>query len=140
MGRFTRVVAIDVPQHVTQRGNGRRYILGWDADRAVYLNLLRENLGLYGVALIGYCLMSNYVHLVAVPRKADGLADMRLSGSRNPYWVAVSRLERFGQPPAERMQMHTANIRAGSSIHTKSDWLKLPLQMKCHHSHVKKVA
>jgi putative transposase len=74
MGRFTRVVAVDVPHHVTQRGNGRRFILDCDADRGVYLKLLRGNIDLYGVALIGYCLMSNHVHLIAVPRKADGLA------------------------------------------------------------------
>jgi hypothetical protein len=27
LGRFTRVVAVDVPHHVTQRGNGRRFVL-----------------------------------------------------------------------------------------------------------------
>jgi hypothetical protein len=36
MGRFNRVVAADIPHHVTQRGNGRRFILDCDADRAVY--------------------------------------------------------------------------------------------------------
>jgi hypothetical protein len=51
MGRFNRVVAVDVPHHVTQRGNGRRLILECDADRAVYLKLLHENMDLYGVAL-----------------------------------------------------------------------------------------
>jgi REP element-mobilizing transposase RayT len=70
MGRFTRVVAVDVPHHVTQRGNGRRFVLEGDADRAIYLNLLRENIVLYGVALIGYCLMSNHIHLIAIPHKA----------------------------------------------------------------------
>jgi hypothetical protein len=59
MGRFNRVVAADVPHHVTQRGNGRRFVLDCDADRAVYLKLLHENMDLYGVALIGYCLISN---------------------------------------------------------------------------------
>ncbi len=73
MGRFTRVVAVDVPHHVTQRGNGRRFVLERDADRAIYLNLLRENIVLYGVALIGYCLMSNHIHLIAIPHKADFL-------------------------------------------------------------------
>jgi putative transposase len=45
MGRFNRVVAIEVPHHVTQRGNGRRYILDCDADREVYLNSLRGEFG-----------------------------------------------------------------------------------------------
>ena len=59
------MVAVDVQHHVTQRGNARRFVLDCDADRAVYLKLLRENMDLYGVALIGYCLMSNQVHLIA---------------------------------------------------------------------------
>jgi putative transposase len=91
MGRFTRVVAVDVPHHVTQRGNGRRFILDCDADRAVYLKLLREHIDLYGVALIGYCLMSNHVHLIAVPGKADGLAQAlkQTHGRYACYWNAA---------------------------------------------------
>jgi putative transposase len=85
------VVAVEVPHHVTQRGNGRGFILDCDADRAVYLNLLRENIALYGVALIGYCLMSNHVHLIAVPRKADGLAQAlkQTHGRYASYWNAA---------------------------------------------------
>ena len=88
MGRFNRVVAVDVPHHVTQRGNGRRFILDCDADRAVYLKLLQENMDVYGVALIGYCLMSNHVHLIAIPTKADGLAEAlkQIHGRYACYW------------------------------------------------------
>jgi putative transposase len=91
MGRFTRLVAVDVPHHVTQRGNGRRFILDCDADRAVYLNLVRENIDLYGVALIGYCLMSNHVHLIAIPRKADGLTQAlkQIHGRYASHWNAA---------------------------------------------------
>jgi putative transposase len=74
MGRFTRVVAVDVPHRVTQRGNGRRFVLDGDADRTIYLKLLRENIVLYGVALIGYRLMTNHIHLTAIPHRVDGLA------------------------------------------------------------------
>ena len=88
MGRFNRVVAIDVPHHVTQRGNGPHFILDCDADRTVYLKLLREDLSLYGVELIGYCLMSNHVHLIAIPRKSDGLAQAleQTHGRYASYW------------------------------------------------------
>ena len=37
--RLARVIAVDVPHHVTQRGNARRFILDCDADRMAYLNL-----------------------------------------------------------------------------------------------------
>ena len=74
MARFNRVVAVDISHHVTQRRNARRFILDCDADRALYLKLLRENMDVYRAGLIGYCLMSNHIHLVAVPTDADGLA------------------------------------------------------------------
>jgi REP-associated tyrosine transposase len=74
MTRLRRVVAVNVPHHLTQRGNARQYILNRDEDRAVYLKLLRENIEAYNVSLLGYCLMSNHVHLIAVPTLPDGLA------------------------------------------------------------------
>jgi len=74
MACLARVIAVGVPRHITQRGNARRFILQDEADRKVYLDLLRQSTELHGVARIGYCLMSNHVHLVAVPRKADVLA------------------------------------------------------------------
>ena len=59
MVRFARVVAEDVAHHVTQRGNARRYILETEAERSVYLDLLHQGSKRHGVALIGYCLMSD---------------------------------------------------------------------------------
>ena len=62
------------PHHVTQRGNERRDIFYTSADREVYLGLLRKYTKLYGVELLGYCLMTNHVHLVLLPHTAVGLA------------------------------------------------------------------
>ena len=58
---------------MTQRGNGRRFLLESDGERRVYLDLLRENLAANKVQLVGYCLMSNHVHLIVVPQDAEGL-------------------------------------------------------------------
>jgi len=66
MARLARVVAVDVPHHVTQRGNQREYILSSDAERMVYLDLLRQAVQLYPLSLTGYCLMSNHVHLIVL--------------------------------------------------------------------------
>ncbi len=41
MARMARVVVVGIAHHVTQRGNGRRFILDTDADRMVYLNPVR---------------------------------------------------------------------------------------------------
>jgi REP element-mobilizing transposase RayT len=40
----------------------------------VYLSLLREYVSLCELSLLGYCLMSNHVHLVVIPRAATWLA------------------------------------------------------------------
>jgi putative transposase len=57
------MIAVDGSRHVTQRGNARRFILEGDTDRSVYLDLLKQSLALHAVAMMGYCLMSNHVHL-----------------------------------------------------------------------------
>jgi putative transposase len=90
MARLARVVAVGVPHHVTQRGNARQFILACDADRSVYLDLLRQSIALHGVELIGYCLMSNHVHLIALPHQADGLglALKNAQGRYASYWNA----------------------------------------------------
>ena len=41
MARLARVIAVGVPHHITQRGSARRFILQEEADRKVYLDLIR---------------------------------------------------------------------------------------------------
>jgi putative transposase len=91
MARFARVIAVDVAHHVTQRGNARQLILNSDADRQVYLSLLQENIEKHRASLIGYCLMSNHVHLVMVPRHANALALAlkHTHGRYAAYWNAT---------------------------------------------------
>jgi putative transposase len=55
MARLARVVALDSPHHVTQRGNARSFILERDSDRSVYLDLLRHYAALHDLRLLGYC-------------------------------------------------------------------------------------
>ena len=44
MPRGARIVVADVAHRVTQRGNGRQSILATDAERAVYLTMVRDPL------------------------------------------------------------------------------------------------
>jgi putative transposase len=90
MARLPRVVVVDVPHHVTQRGNARQVILANEADHVAYLELLRQQSELYRLSLLGYCLMSNHVHLIVVPRTADALAQTlkHTHGRYAAYWNA----------------------------------------------------
>ena len=74
MSRQVRVVAEGVPHHVTQRGNNRRDVFLLEDDRHFYIDVLREKCARFGVTILGWCLMTNHVHLVAVPRSDDSLA------------------------------------------------------------------
>ena len=74
MSRQARVVAEGVPHHATQRGNNRQDIFLTDDDRRFYIQTLREKSEQFGLTVLGYCLMTNHVHVVAVPRRPDSLA------------------------------------------------------------------
>ena len=45
-----------------------------DDDRKVYLELLKEQADKYGLEILAYCLMTNHIHLVAIPHEEDALA------------------------------------------------------------------
>lgn len=71
---MARVVVPGVPHCVTQRGDRRETVFLARGDYQRYLNLLKEYSAARGLEAIAYCLMPNYVHLVAIPRRADSLA------------------------------------------------------------------
>jgi putative transposase len=73
MPRLPRTVFADLPHHVTQRGNRREDIFFTDEDREAYLSWLREYSDKHQVEILAYCLMTNHIHLVAVPASDDGL-------------------------------------------------------------------
>jgi putative transposase len=74
MARFARIVMPGVPCHITQRGNNQQDVFFVDDDRRVYLELLQKSAQQFGLAVHGYCLMANHVHLVATPVREDSLA------------------------------------------------------------------
>ena len=73
MPRLARSVCAQVPHHITQRGNRREQVFFTDEDRQAYLGWLKEYAEKHAVDILAYCLMSNHIHLVAVPRTEDGL-------------------------------------------------------------------
>jgi putative transposase len=74
MPRLARTVLGGRAHHITQRGNNRQDVFFVDDDRHVYLELLKEQGGKYGLDIVGYCLMGNHVHIVGIPRGEDSLA------------------------------------------------------------------
>ena len=73
MARCCRTVVPGVAHHCTQRGTDKRKVFFTDADRGVYLELLKEHSAEAGLRMLAYCLMPNHVHLVAVPERLDSL-------------------------------------------------------------------
>ncbi len=74
MPRIARVVLPGHPHHVTQRGVRSMDVFRDDDDRLEYLSLMRGQADRHGISIISYCLMSNHVHLIAVPEDSDALA------------------------------------------------------------------
>lgn len=76
MPRLARTVIAGLPHHVVQRGNRREDVFFTDADRRTYLSWLRDYADLYEVEILAYCLMTNHVHMIALPATADALNRM----------------------------------------------------------------
>jgi putative transposase len=83
--------------HVTQRGNFRRNVFLDDEDRESYLALLAKNASAAELETLGYCLITNRMHLIVVPKKRDSMATTfrRVHGSDSP-WRNI-RLRQTGQ-------------------------------------------
>jgi putative transposase len=64
-------VSPGVPYHITQRGTNRQRVFFTDADRALYLRLIRENLTESATRILAYCLMTNHVHFIVIPERQN---------------------------------------------------------------------
>jgi len=74
MPRIARVCAVNYPHHITQRGNNRETVFFDDEDRKFYLRILSKYSDEWDFEIWAYCLMTNHVHILAVPRKEESLA------------------------------------------------------------------
>lgn len=93
MPRIARIVIPDVPYHVTQRGNNRQDVFFTDDDRRVYLRFLCEYSRQFDLRILGWCLMTNHVHFVAVPMRPESLAQV-IGRSDFRYAQYVNRMHR----------------------------------------------
>jgi putative transposase len=74
MPRIARAVAVGFPHHITHRGNNRQDLFFVDDDRRTYLAILKEHCNKYALDILAYCLMTNHIHIIAIPNKDDALA------------------------------------------------------------------
>ena len=73
MPRLARSVFAGIHHHITQRGNRRGDVFFTDEDRHAYLSWLKEYSHKNQIDILAYCLMTNHIHLVAVPKSDTGL-------------------------------------------------------------------
>ncbi|MCC6698805.1 MAG: transposase [Candidatus Hydrogenedentes bacterium] len=91
MSRQARIVIPGMPHHVAQVGNNRQDVFFGDEDRVTYLELFREQCKKYGVRVLGYCLLPNHVHFVAVPAREDSL-NLAVGRTHLKYAQYINRL------------------------------------------------
>lgn len=90
MPRIARVCAINHPHHITQRGNNREKVFFDDEDKEFYLKTLGRYSYKWAFEIWAYCLMSNHVHILAVPQKEESLA-RGIGGTNLVYTQYVNR-------------------------------------------------
>lgn len=74
MPRKPRFFIDRVPVHVVHRGHCREPVFFEDQDYAVYMYRLKSGCRRYGIAIHSYCLMTNHVHILLTPEKAENIS------------------------------------------------------------------
>lgn len=94
MVRIARVIAPDIPHHVTQRGNRRQRTFFGDEDFQAYLEFLFVSAKAFEFQVWSYCLMPNHVHLLVVPATESSLRD-GISQVHQSYTRLVNRRQEW---------------------------------------------
>ena len=88
MPRRPRVNLVGYPQHIVQRGHNRAATFFADDDYHCYLHWLKDSATKYGCDIHAYALMTNHVHLLVSPNRADGITRLMQSlGRRYAQYV-----------------------------------------------------
>ena len=93
MPRRPRIQLDGVPLHIVQRGHNREPCFFGEDDYASTLHWLGDALGETQCALHAYVLMTNHVHLLLTPRKAEAVPRLIMSLGRR-YVQYVNRTHR----------------------------------------------
>lgn len=74
MARLPRLCVPGWPHLLIQLGHNRQAVFRDDADRQLFLDLLKEATSTHGVAIHAYTLLDNEVRLLATPQSAESLS------------------------------------------------------------------
>ena len=88
MLRLGRLILLEVPLHIIQRGNNRSVCFYAEDDFLFYLDWLARAAHETGCSIHAYCLMSNHVHLLlstATPKSPGEL--MKMLGQRYVQYI-----------------------------------------------------
>ena len=94
MARTARVVVPGIAHHITQRGVRRLPVFVDDHDRALYSKVLLSSCLRYELRIRAYCWMTNHIHVIAVPQRADSLASV-FRHAHSIYALHFNRKYRF---------------------------------------------
>ena len=90
MSRRPRLVLPGIAHHVTQRGNNRQNVFFSDQDRIRYIQILRRQSHRHDLRILGWCLMTNHVHLIVLPGASESLA-LTLGQAHSHYSLEQNR-------------------------------------------------
>jgi putative transposase len=76
MPRQARIVIPGLAHHITQRGNYRQKIFDNEDNYAQYTRWINEYAKENDLDVLAYCLMSNHVHFIIIPKTKKDLAVM----------------------------------------------------------------
>ncbi len=76
MAKISRVVIPGLPHHIVNRGNRRQAVFFEETDYQYFLEMLGLFSKIYEVRIISYCLMTNHVHIIAIPSDEHSMTQM----------------------------------------------------------------
>ena len=88
MPRTARLVDVNRPYHICQRGNSKQLIFHEHCDKEFYLEMLSEASLKYDMQVLAYCLMENHIHLIVLPKYIYSLskAFRNINGKYSRYF------------------------------------------------------
>mgnify|MGYP000308655523 FL=1 len=74
MPRKPRFFIDKLPVHIVHRSPCCELVFFEDQNYATYIHWVKAGCSRYGIEIHSYCLMSNHVHILLTPKKAEDLS------------------------------------------------------------------